>query len=213
MPNLPLRRRTVLAAASLLAVGALAAAPAFAAPTLNAPAPAFQAKDADGRVRSLDEFKGKIVVLEWHNPGCPYVQKHYGSGNMQSLQQRATGEGVVWLTVDSGAPGEQGYLEGAAAKAWKAQHHAHSTDLLLDHDGKIGRLYGARTTPHMFVIDKTGRLVYMGGIDDRPYTDPESLKGAKNYVALALADLEAGRPVAEPVTRPYGCSVKYSSAD
>jgi hypothetical protein len=131
---------------------------------------------------------------------------------MQSLQQRFTGEGVAWLTIDSGSPGEQGYLEGAEAKAWKGQHHAHSTALLLDPEGKVGRLYGARTTPHMFVIDKAGRLVYMGGIDDRPYTDPESLKGAKNYVALALADVEAGRPVAQPVTRPYGCSVKYSSA-
>jgi len=213
MLRLALRRRTVLAAA-VLAIGPLAAAaPAFAAPTLNAPAPAFQAKDADGRLRSLAEFKGRVVVLEWHNPGCPYVQKHYGSGNMQALQQRATGEGVAWLTIDSGAPGEQGYLEGAAAKGWKAEHHAHSTAFLLDPAGKIGRLYGARTTPHMFVIDKAGRLVYMGGIDDRPYTDPESLKGAKNYVALALADVEAGRPVAEPVTRPYGCSVKYSSAE
>lgn len=212
MPSLALRRRTLLAAAPL-ALWALAAVPAAATPTINQPAPAFQAKDADGNLRSLAEFKGKVVVLEWHNPGCPYVQKHYGSGNMQNLQQKATAEGVVWLTVDSGAPGEQGYLEGASAKAWKAKNHAHSTDLLLDHDGKIGRLYGARTTPHMFVIDKTGRLVYMGGIDDRPYTDPESLRGAKNYVSLALADLKAGRPIADPVTRPYGCSVKYSSAE
>lgn len=212
MPNHSLRRRTVLAAAPL-AIWALAAGAAFAAPTLNAPAPAFQAKDADGRVRSLAEFKGKVVVLEWHNPGCPYVEKHYGSGNMQSLQERATKDGVVWLTIDSGSPGEQGYLAGAEAKAWKAQNHAHSTALLLDPNGKVGRLYGARTTPHMFVIDKAGRLVYMGGIDDRPYTDPESLKGAKNYVALALADVKAGRRVAEPVTRPYGCSVKYSSAE
>jgi len=209
MPNLTLRRRAVLAAAPM-AVLAFAAVPALAAPTINQPAPDFQAKDADGKVRSLDEFKGKVVVLEWHNPGCPYVQKHYNSGNMQNLQQQATGEGVVWLTVDSGAPGEQGYLEGATAKAWKAQNKAHSTDLLLDHDGKVGRLYGARTTPHMFVIDKTGKLVYMGGIDDRPYTDPDSLKGAKNYVALALDDLKSGRPIADPVTRPYGCSVKYS---
>jgi len=213
MPSHPLRRRAVLAAAPLAVWAFAACGPALATPAINQPAPAFQAKDAEGKVVSLAEFKGKVVVLEWHNPGCPYVQKHYGSGNMQNLQQRATEDGVVWLTVDSGAPGEQGYLEGGSAKGWKAKNRAHSTDLLLDHDGKVGRLYGARTTPHMFVIDKAGRLVYMGGIDDRPYTDPESLKGAKNYVSLALADLKAGRPIADPVTRPYGCSVKYSSAD
>lgn len=197
--------RSILAAAAVL----VAATPAMATPVLNQPAPAFQAKDAEGQVRSLAEFKGKTVVLEWHNPGCPYVQKHYGSGNMQALQQRATGEGVVWLTIDSSSPGQQGYLDGASAKAWKAQHHAHSTALLLDPQGKIGRLYEARTTPHMFVVDRTGRLVYMGGIDNRPYTDPESLKGADNYVADALAELKAGKPIAHPVTRPYGCSVKY----
>lgn len=199
--------RSILAAAAVVLV---VAAPALATPVLNQPAPAFQAKDAEGQVRSLAEFKGKTVVLEWHNPGCPYVQKHYGSGNMQALQQRATREGVVWLTIDSSSPGQQGHLDGPSAKAWKAEHHAHSTALLLDPQGKVGRLYEARTTPHMFVVDRTGRLVYMGGIDDRPYTDPESLKGADNYVADALAELKAGKPIAHPVTRPYGCSVKYA---
>jgi peroxiredoxin len=200
--------RSILAAAAAAAL--VVAAPALATPVLNQPAPAFQAKDAEGQVRSLAEFKGKTVVLEWHNPGCPYVQKHYGSGNMQALQQLATREGVVWLTIDSSSPGQQGHLDDASAKAWKAEHHAHSTALLLDPQGKVGRLYEARTTPHMFVVDRTGRLVYMGGIDDRPYTDPESLKGADNYVADALAELKAGKPIAHPVTRPYGCSVKYA---
>jgi len=207
MPHLD--RRIVLVAAFSAAL----ASPAFAAPSLGQPAPAFQAVDAAGRTRSLGEFAGKTVVLEWTNNGCPYVQKHYGSGNMQSLQKRATADGVVWLTIVSSAPGMQGYLPPAQAKAWKQKAYAASTDLLLDPQGKIGRAYDAKTTPHMFVIDKAGKVAYMGGIDDRPYADPESLKGAKPYVAMALADLKAGRPVATPVSQPYGCSVKYNSAD
>jgi len=207
MPQLD--RRIVLIAA----LGAALAAPAFAAPTVGQPAPAFQAVDAAGRSRSLGEFAGKTVVLEWTNNGCPYVQKHYGSGNMQSLQKRATADGVVWLTIISSAPGMQGYLAPPQAKAWKAKAYAASTDLLLDPQGRVGRAYEAKTTPHMFVIDKAGRLVYMGGIDDRPYAEPASLKGAKNYVAAALDDLKAGRPVAVATSRPYGCSVKYGSAD
>lgn len=207
MPHLD--RRIVLAAA----IGAALAAPAFAAPSLGQPAPAFQAVDASGRTRSLSEFAGKTVVLEWTNNGCPYVQKHYGSGHMQSLQKRATGEGVVWLTIISSAPGMQGYLSPAEAKVWKAKAYAASTDLLLDPQGRIGRAYEAKTTPHMFIIDKAGKVAYMGGIDDRPYADPESLKGAKNYVAAALDDLKAGRPVAVATSKPYGCSVKYGSAD
>jgi peroxiredoxin len=204
-------RRTLLA---LAAAGAMSAAlPAQAAPVVGQPAPAFQVKDYDGKVRSLADFKGKTVVLEWTNNGCPYVGKHYNSGNMQGLQKNATADGVAWLTVISSAPGFQGYLTPPQAHAWKAKVGAHSTDVLLDPEGKVGRLYGAKTTPHMYVIDKTGKLAYMGGIDDRPTADPDSLKGAKNYVAAALSDLKAGRPVATAVTRAYGCSVKYSSAD
>ena len=213
MSNTPLSRRAALAVA---AVGlALVAAPALAAPALNQPAPAFQAVDFNGKTRSLSEFRGKTVVLEWTNNGCPYVQKHYNSGNMQALQKQATREGVVWLTVISSAPDTQGYLTGPQAKAWKAKVGAASTDVLLDPTGKVGRAYDARTTPHMYVIDKTGRLVYMGGIDDRPYQDPESLKGARNFVRAALDDVKAGRPVAVATSRPYGCSVKYarSAAD
>ena len=207
MPHLD--RRIVLVAAFSAAL----ATPAFADPSLGQPAPAFQAVDAAGRTRSLSEFAGKTVVLEWTNNGCPYVQKHYGSGNMQSLQKRATAEGVVWLTIISSAPGMQGYLTAPEAKASKQKAYAASTDLLLDPQGKIGRAYDAKTTPHMFVIDRAGKVAYMGGIDDRPYADPESLKGAKNYVAAALDDLKAGRPVAVATSRPYGCSVKYGSAD
>ena len=196
-----------------LAAAAVIAAPAAAAPVLNQPAPAFTVADADGKSRSLAEFRGKTVVLEWTNNGCPYVQKHYNSGHMQGLQKEATAEGVVWLTIISSAPGFQGYLTPPQAKAWKAKAGAHSSDVLLDPKGTVGRAYAARTTPHMFVIDRTGKLVYMGGIDDQATTDPDSLKTAKNYVTAALADVQAGRPVATAVTRPYGCSVKYSSAD
>ncbi len=201
-----------LAAAPILVFGALAA-PAVAAPVLGQPAPAFNAVDADGHARSLAEFRGKTVVLEWTNNGCPYVQKHYNSGNMQGLQKEATKEGVVWLTLISSAPGFQGYLTGPQAKQWKSKVGAASSDVLLDPKGTVGRAYGARTTPHMYVVDRTGTLVYMGGIDDRASADPDSLKGAKNYVVAALADVRAGRPVAQAATRPYGCSVKYSSAD
>lgn len=201
-------RRTLLAAALVALAG-----PALALPQLGQPAPAFTATDAAGHQRSLAEFKGKTVVLEWTNSGCPYVGKHYGSGTMQALQKKETGDGVVWLTVASSAPGMQGYFTPATAKAWAAKEHWDGTAILLDSAGRIGREYGARNTPHMFVIDKAGKVAYMGGIDDRPYSDPESLKGAKPYVAMALADLKAGRPVAVATSQPYGCSVKYNSAD
>ena len=197
----------VLAAASALA------APAIAAPVLGQPAPAFQAVDAAGKTRSLSEFKGKTVVLEWTNNGCPYVQKHYNSGNMQGLQSQATKDGVVWLTVISSAPGMQGYLTGPQATQWKAKEKAAASDVLLDPKGSVGRAYEAKTTPHMYIVDKTGKLVYMGGIDDKPSSDAASLQGAKNYVTAALADVKAGRAVAQAATRPYGCSVKYGSAD
>ena len=202
-------RRTLFAAAAL----AMAAAPAMALPQLGQPAPAFTAMDAAGKPVSLSEFAGKTVVLEWTNSGCPYVGKHYESGTMQALQKKETAEGVVWLTVASSAPGMQGYFTPATARKWAAHEHWSGTAILLDGAGKIGREYGAKNTPHMFVIDKAGKVAYMGGIDDRPYSDPESLKGAKPYVAMALADLKAGKPVATPVSQPYGCSVKYNSAD
>ena len=201
-------RRLLLAAGLSLAI----AAPAAAAPVIGQPAPAFTALDADGRTRSLSEFRGKTVVLEWTNAGCPYVQKHYKSGAMQALQKRAVADGVVWLTVISSAPGKQGHVAGADAKAWKASNNAGFTALLLDPAGKVGKAYDARTTPHMYVVDKAGKLAYMGGIDDKPTADPSSLRGAKNYVTAALADIKAGRPVATAVSKPYGCSVKYPEA-
>jgi peroxiredoxin len=203
-----LNRRLIIAAAA-----AAIAAPASAAPVVGQPAPAFTAVDADGKTRALSEFKGKTVVLEWTNNGCPYVQKHYNSGNMQSLQKQATADGAVWLTIVSSAPGTQGYLTPSDAKAWKTKAGAGSNAVLLDPKGTVGRAYDARTTPHMYVVDKTGKLVYQGGIDDKPSAEPASLKGAKNYVTAALADVKAGRPVATPQSRPYGCSVKYGSAD
>ena len=202
-------RRLLLALVAALSV----AGPALSAPMLGQPAPGFSAVDAQGRTRSLAEFRGKTVVLEWTNDGCPYVGKHYASGHMQALQHAATKSGVVWLSIISSAPGFQGYLTGPQARAWKTRVGAGSSDVLLDPKGIVGRAYEAKVTPHMFVIDGSGRVVYMGGIDDQPTSDPESLKGAKTYVAAALADVKAGRAVAEPVTRPYGCSVKYSSAE
>jgi AhpC/TSA family len=197
---------------ALAAASALVAPAATAAPVLGQPAPAFSAVDANGKTRSLDEFKGKTVVLEWTNSGCPYVRKHYDSGNMQGLQGQATKDGMVWLTVISSAPGMQGYVAGADARSWKAKEKAAHTGLLLDPKGVVGRAYEAKTTPHMYVIDKAGKVVYMGGIDDKASSDPASLKDATNYVAAALADVKAGRAVIQAATRPYGCSVKYGSA-
>jgi peroxiredoxin len=206
-----INRRLALAASGLaILIPKLALA---AAARLGEPAPAFKAMDADGHERSLSDFAGKIVVLEWTSSDCPYSGKHYGSGTMQGLQAKAVKDGVVWLTVSSSAPGREGYFTPKTARAWRAKVGSHATAILLDSSGVMGRTYGARATPHMFVIDKTARIVYMGGIDDRPYIDPESLKGAKPYVANALADLKAGRPVADPISAPYGCSVRYASAE
>ena len=201
-------RRLVLAAALVLGTGTRAGAAA----ALGAPAPAFRTLDGDGRERTLAEFAGRIVVLEWTSSDCPYSRKHYGSGTMQALQKAAVRDGVVWLTVSSSAKDREGYFTPALARAWRARVGSHATAILLDSAGSMGRAYGARTTPQMFVVDRAGRIAYMGGIDDRPYADPASLKGAKAYVAAALADLKAGRAVAEPVSAPYGCSVRYASA-
>lgn len=199
-------RRAILCAAV-----ALAAAPAVAQPVLAAPAPAFHTKDAAGHTRSLADFKGRVVVLEWTSDACPYSHKHYDSGAMQRLQAEARAQGVAWLTVISDSPESAGYMTPAQARRWEARVRSHATDVLLDPDDRLARAYEAKTTPHMFIVDRTGRLVYMGGIDDRPYVDPKSLEGATNYVAEALAELKVGRPISHPVTRPYGCSVKYAS--
>ncbi|MDX2276972.1 MAG: thioredoxin family protein [Hyphomonadaceae bacterium] len=182
---------------------------ASAAVETGAAAPAFSVQDANGQTRTLSEFAGRTVVLEWTNNGCPYVRKHYDSSNMQTLQREAAAAGVVWLTVISSAEGEQGYLDGAGALARARQENAAPTAILLDPSGTMGRAYGARTTPHMYVINGEGRLVYQGAIDDQPSARPSSLEGANNYVRAALADVAAGRPVQTAQTTPYGCSVKY----
>lgn len=190
--------------------GVALAAPAQAA-DIGAPAPQFAGTDSNGKVHGLSDYKGKTVILEWNNNQCPFVGKHYNSGNMQKLQADATAEGVVWLSVISSAPGQEGYVTGPEENDILKQRNAHPTAALLDPEGKIGRAYGARTTPNMYIIDASQKLVYQGGIDDKPTTDPASLQGAKNYVRQALAEMKSGRPVSEPQTTPYGCSVKYGS--
>ena len=185
-----------------------AAAQTDATPMAGQPAPAFTLVDADGAQRSLADFRGKTVVLEWTNEGCPYVQKLY-TGAMQALQREAIADGVIWLSIISSAPGTQGHVEGEAARQWKARTNGASTHLLLDPTGEVGKLYGAKTTPDMRVIDGDGVLRFVGGIDDRPTSKVEDLDGANNHVRAALADLEAGRPVRTAFATPYGCSVKY----
>jgi peroxiredoxin len=199
-------RSTVLLALAL-------AAPAFAAPAVvGQPAPSFSVADASGKPVSLADFKGKTVVLEWVNPGCPYVRKHYDSANMQATQRGATGQGVVWLAVNSTAADHYDYKKPADMAAWMQVQKGSPSAVLMDSDGKIGKAYGARTTPHLYVVDAKGVLAYAGGIDDKPSSNPADVKTAKNYVSAALADLQAGKPVAQAVTRPYGCSVKYSDS-
>ncbi|RTL16894.1 MAG: redoxin domain-containing protein [Burkholderiales bacterium] len=200
-----LLRRKLITAALALPVFALAT------PAIDAPAPAFTATAADGRTVSLSDFKGKTVVLEWTNADCPYVRKHYGSGNMQKQQQAAAAQGVAWLQIISSAPGQQGFVDGATAQKLNAQRGAVPTATLLDPKGELGRLYGAQTTPHMFVIAPDGRLVYKGGIDSVASADPADVAKAEPYVTEALAALAAGRKVTNASTRPYGCSVKYAS--
>ncbi|RTL40952.1 MAG: redoxin domain-containing protein [Burkholderiales bacterium] len=194
-------------------IAALIAAPvlALANAVVDAPAPAFTATSADGKTVNLADFKGKTVVLEWTNHDCPYVRKHYGSGNMQGQQKAATGQGVVWLQVVSSAPGQQGYVDGATALKLNAERGAAPTATLLDPKGDLGRLYGAQTTPHMFVIKGDGTLVYKGGIDSIASAKPEDIAKAEPYVTEALAAVAAGRKVDKASTRPYGCSVKYAS--
>jgi len=196
---------------AILAVASIALLPvaALAQARVNAPAPDFTATDSHGQSHSLDQYKGKYVVLEWHNQGCPFTRKHYESGNMQNLQREWTEKGVVWFTVISSAPGTQGYVTPTQENDYLAKMHAAPTAALLDPDGKLGRLYNARTTPDMYVIDPGGKLIYSGAIDNRPTPDEADIQGADNYVNDALSAAMSGRPVANPYTRAYGCSVKY----
>ena len=176
---------------------------------VGTPAPEFSLPSADGRTHTLGDFRGKFVVLEWFNNECPFVRKHYDSGNMQRLQETYTGKGVVWLSIASSAPGKQGSMTPEQAQQISRTRHARHTALLLDPAGAVGRRYGAKTTPHVFLVNPEGVLIYAGAIDDKPSTDPADIAGAKNYVAQALDEAMAGQPVSVPETPSYGCSVKY----
>jgi peroxiredoxin len=178
---------------------------------VGSPAPTFTATDSHGQTHSLAEYRGKYVVLEWHNQGCPYTKKHYDSGNMQSLQKEWTAKGVVWFTVISSAPGQQGYVSDAEENAYLEQMHAAPTAVLMDPEGKLGHLFSAKTTPEMYVIDPQGKLIYEGAIDDHATPDVRDIKGADNYLNDALTEAMAGKPVAHAYTRSYGCAVKYTN--
>jgi len=185
------------------------AAPAAATAVVGQAAPAFTATDSNGRTVSLADYRGKPVVLEWTNADCPFVQKYYSGGDMQKLQADAKKQGAVWLTVNSGAPGKQGHVDGKAANAKMRAQGFQSAAYLLDADGAIGRAYGARTTPHMFVIAPDGKLAYAGGIDSIPSANPADIARAEPLARLAISQVAAGKPVETPTSRPYGCSVKY----
>lgn len=195
----------------LAATLSLAAAPLMAKVEVGQPAPAFSLTDSNGKTRTLDEFKGKTVVLEWTNAECPFVKKHYGAGNMQAQQKEATGAGVVWLSINSGAPGKQGQVDGAGANAVIKTSHGAQSAYLLDPEGTVGKAYGAKTTPHMYIIDGKGVLQYVGGIDSIQSADAADIPKATQYVKQALAELAGGKAVSVPVSQPYGCSVKYGS--
>lgn len=195
---------------TLLAVVTLAlAASVQASPQLGKPAPDFSLNDLSGKNHDLSDLKGKFVVLEWVNFGCPFVRKHYGSENMQRLQKEFTEKGVVWLSICSSAPGKQGNETPEAAKTGLSRFGSAASAYLVDQDGKVGRLYGAKTTPDMFVINPEGILIYAGAIDDKPTPNPSTVSGANNYVEAALKEAESGKAVSVPSTKPYGCSVKY----
>lgn len=202
-------KRSALLIAAML--GMASVLPAVAAPEVGKPAPDFTLTDITGTAHQLSSFAGKTVVLEWVNPECPFVVKHYEkSGNMPKTQKAALADGVVWLQINSGHAGAQGDFEPAKVKEWMTKTGASSSAYFRDADGKVGKLYDARTTPHMFVINPQGVLVYAGGIDDIRSANPDDIAKATNYVTAALADLKAGRAVQTATSRPYGCSVKYA---
>jgi peroxiredoxin len=211
-------RRTVLfagpACGAALAFG-LAGEPSTANPAaqarIGAPAPAFTLTDTSGKAVALEAFKGKTVVLEWSNHECPYVRKHYTGQNMQALQKKWTGQGVVWLTLISSAPGEQGHVSPEQANKLTLERGAAPTAVLFDTKGSVGRSYGAQVTPHMYVIGGDGKLLYMGGIDDKPSSRLDDLKTARNFVDAALSEVAQGKPVSVTTSRAYGCTIKYLS--
>ncbi len=193
---------------SFLSIAAFAVA-CTAAPQTGQPAPDFTLTDSDGQTHKLSDFAGKVVVLEWLNHGCPFVKKHYDSGNMQKLQKKYTGQGVVWLSVISSAPGKQGHMSPADTNKTKTEKGAAPTAVLLDEDGKVGKLYNAKVTPELFIVGKDGKLLYAGAIDDKKSTEPADVAVAKNYIAQALDEILSGKAVSEPSSTAYGCSVKY----
>jgi len=204
-------RRAVMAAAVALGASLLISAPAHAAPALGQKAPDFVAVDTAGKQHKLSDFAGKYVVLEWTNPGCPFVRKHYGSGNMPATQKTAVDKGVVWLAINSTERAASDYLQPTALDAWMKEQKATPSAVLMDEDGVIGQAYGARTTPHMFIIDPQGVLVYAGGIDSIPSARVDDIKTATNYVNQALAEAFGDKPISAASTKPYGCAIKYKT--
>ncbi len=200
--------RSLLTAVSL----AVAATALQAAPSVGQDAPDFSLRDASGKTVKLSDYRGKHVVLEWTNPGCPYVRKHYDSGNMAATQKDATGRGAVWLSINSTAKSSYDYLEPAKLVAWQKRRKVEPTAVLMDEQGDAGKAYGARTTPHMYIVDPKGKLVYAGGIDSIASSSPSDIAKAVNYVRQGLAEATAGKPITAATTRPYGCSIKYESS-
>jgi peroxiredoxin len=184
---------------------------AFAAAVVGQQAPEISLTDTAGKAVRLSDFKGKHVVLEWNNPGCPFVRKHYNTANMQTLQKEAASKGVVWLAVNSTEKTHTDYMTPQVLAKWMVEQKATPTATLMDESGEVGKAYGARTTPHMYVVNPQGVLVYAGGIDSVPSANVEDIKTATNYVRQTMNEVVAGKPVSMPTTRPYGCSVKYKS--
>jgi peroxiredoxin len=199
---------TLAVLTSMIATAAFALEP----PAVGSAAPGFSLPDAKGQTHSLSQYKGKYVVLEWFNPECPFVKKHYGSGNMQKLQDQYTSKGVVWLTIDSNAPGTEGNITPEQAQKISASWKTHETALLLDPEGKVGRAYGAKNTPNMVIINPDGKIAYEGAIDSKASPNPADIPSSTNYVKAALDESLAGKSVSTPQTKPYGCSVKYKSS-
>ena len=194
---------------ALLTIAASTALFAADSPAVGTNAPDFSLTDSKGKTQSVSQYKGKYVVLEWFNPECPFVKKHYGSGNMQKLQAEFTGKGIVWLTIDSNAAGKEGYLTAEQANAKMSEWKTKQTALILDPDGKAGQSYGAKNTPHMFVINPEGKIIYEGAIDSKATPNPADITSATNYVKVALDESLSGKTVSTANTKPYGCSVKY----
>jgi peroxiredoxin len=204
-------KQALLASLITASFAFVAASEASASATVGQPAPAFALKDTNGKTVNLADYKGKTVVLEWHNPECPFVKKHYDSANMQGLQSKYTKDGIVWLAVSSTEPSHQDYKKPDALNALLKSSNAVPTAYLMDESGSTGKAYGAKTTPHMYVINPQGTLVYAGGIDDKRSTNIADVKTAKNYVSAALDEMQAGKPISVATSAPYGCSVKYKS--